>query len=462
LLLPLLSGRQKAMSWCDDAWVNARDPTFRAVKYVPKSMLRDVVFRDVVKLTELTEEAEINMFTGACCIRPILREIDKRPASEIDKILETEVLNQEPISSSCCYESTLANVLHTQVPCCDASLCFLCLPLSMLCDLFGKAKLNTFDEVKIRYRTLLMLQRQIPKSSKCCMSKQVPDIIPIRAAQFTVLSEIERILLQAIEQEKIGPSESVNFEEFVRGKVLRMVDMENAELDELLTNQINSIARDISQLRSQPGDQAIEQKNLYYKAATMKTRYERTLITNRLCKVITGFNEKKILKGEPFEHKYLLRDHKQNLRGLLWDNFINLGGGNNEFVPSVLRPIHDLIVKQMRVVDYIARIKTEFSAMNHLDDDNLTDIFGMKYVCSESSCFETIAKAYVLSTIVEERQEVLGMMISHKLKKSSYIDFKMILYFGDAVVEIQIMNIQNYLSDSFVDGHNQHKQGKTK
>lgn len=231
-----------------------------------------------------------------------------------------------------------------------------------------------------------------------------------------------------------------------------------AEVDYVMKRMIQSdhLIRD---------DDTIEGWNKIYKQRVINSAEMHAKISERLISFYRGTNDGnsfKTIKGGDFTSNYILEHAiaeklleeriRANHKGLVGDNPITV-------VPANLRFIVNDIFDQMDVAEWSCRIKEVDSAKEHVGE-KVFDFFGMKFVSVEKSQFLTLAKALMLSRHFIKNRKIQSIKIKYATKESSYLDFKMIIVLDTPtapIVEIQIVPVQNFISDSMVKGHEDYK-----
>lgn len=403
----------------------------------------------------------------------------------------------------CCAGQVSLGTAFTVIPLSAILCCVLKENRERICGIF---EIDDIETVRSNFRALRLIEKEIKQSAMCCSSKAVPDAFSLRVTRLTLLARSEYSLLRAVTMTSLDPNimnddpEEIVFskvDEIVGGK--RLDPAKRVELRE----KCKSIADSFYPSETSDAGRSIKYVNDMGVQHVVKFRHIKSEISNILAQVMTNLDDDKFYCGSlypkrgsddetekvGFHQNLILGDilfyggmtieEIGNLTGpalekaqeivsrLFYQNFLNLSNGdisNNHPVicPKRLLPIYKLIWERLDIIDVSSRIKTATSALGKRKEDDMTDMFGMKFVSRERSLFTTLARAYSISEKIFADEMVSSMQTSCKLRNSSYIDFKMIVYFADisSVCEIQILNCGNYFSDQIGHGHDAQKAGK--
>ena len=408
---------------------------------VEKRDLQETADNDFVALFKILSEYDVskNNVDSLCCYTPPHKYVVKNPvlaSAAMDDFEKT--LNSSPpifIDHGClCYGGTktlINNILKTKEECrTDCPWFFFLFPCLILCykPVFPTCLLEQSVDVKAKVISLIGTYKQIDaeiedsrKHVGCCYDPiKIDTVITKEVAKLFLLDEVAFYMKRMTQSDKII-RKSNEIEDWNLAYKQRVIDQ-------------TKLAGDISTrlIRLWQGDGRND----------------------------TGF---KLIKGQDFTQNFLIADavNEGDLRTRILANHRDLYGETDSCIPANLTFIVDAIMESMNIYNWSCRLKEVDSTMKH-KGEKVFDLFGMKFVALERSQFMTLAKAMNLSKSFIKNDKIQSIKIKYQCQKTSYLDFKMVVVLNmpsSPIVEIQILPIQNFVSDAIIDGHSMYKDG---
>lgn len=360
----------------------------------------------------------------------------------------------------------------------------------------GKKKVSYDFNIKKTFEALRMSNRAIQRAVIKPMTQPVKTKLLMRATKFHLLGRLENglhamskdSLVEALNESGIG-----DLDEEKRMK---------AQLLDITYSRDEDTGDDLVKKHADADDNF--QTNRMFKVDQITKKISKFKISHCLAKIVIDHmkSDKEVYsKGRDTRYvsktsddapnmgneqdSFGLETHRENfktedqLKAFIKKNFENIGGvcaetGEkkgvyvvpDEIFPSKLIEVDKLIRRDFSVVDRSARIKEFRSANAKGPTDDLTDVFGAKYVISDRSFLTMIGKAHEMLAEVYELENIEAIKFKTTMRKgSSYAEVKFVLKIanlrGDVYeygyAEIQLQYVESMLSDYVAEGHLQQK-----
>lgn len=438
-------------------------------------MVPGIVFNDVSRAAMAIADWDLDERVGfKCCGAPKRKNMVDFVTKDanLEKTLVV-LFNEREAHIDCCTEMRLVNLFRTQEICCELPdfnwmwclvPCCCCLALCVETP----TQVSKLERVKALIAAAKAMDREITNTADPFVSINpttclcfggnllVPKFFMKMSAKFSLYAEAERLLKESIELEplSVNPDDVKSTNAFYKEAVLKPRRAYDRISKFLLNKTIGG--DDFNYLsKTEEGNRPFDAE------CTLTSLFgpeEMALLSRFLTgKDKDGVNQYNL--PENFESLPEFQPLCRKIDGAVLANYNNLGADRN-VLPKHVRQVTSILIGGMDVLNYSCRLKEAKSIVATHTSGKLFDLFGVRYYVTTGSVFQTFSLCFLHAEAIYNLPIVHSVAVSHKLRGKGFFDFKIVVRFnvpGLPRVEIQVLPIQNFITDAVTGGAKDYK-----